>query len=338
MSNKINLLDYDQQDLTEFFTQMDEKPFRAVQIIKWIHQKRSIDFSAMTDLSLSLRVKLAEIAEISFPEIVTEKISQDETRKWLFKLKDQNHIETVFIPEENRGTLCVSSQVGCALACSFCATATMGFKRNLSVGEIIGQLWLAKKDLTITNVVLMGMGEPLLNFENVVKAMDLMMNDNAYGLSKYRVTLSTVGIVPMLWKLREVSEASLALSLHAPNDELRSKLVPINKKYPLEQLMEVCKVYYKDPRRKVTFEYIMIDKINDSKEHARQLVKLLQGIRCKINLIPFNPFPGTKCHSSKPEAIENFRNILLKSGINAITRKTRGGDIRASCGQLVVAD
>jgi len=335
VSNKINLLDYDQQDLTEFFTQMDEKPFRAVQIIKWIHQKRSIDFSAMTDLSLSLRVKLAEIAEISFPEIVTEKISQDETRKWLFKLKDQNHIETVFIPEENRGTLCVSSQVGCALACSFCATATMGFKRNLSVGEIIGQLWLAKKDLTVTNVVLMGMGEPLLNFDNVVKAMDLMMNDNAYGLSKYRVTLSTVGIVPMLWKLRELSEASLAVSLHAPNDELRSKLVPINKKYPLEQLMEVCKVYYKDPRRKVTFEYIMIDKINDSKEHARQLVKLLQGIRCKINLIPFNPFPGTKCHSSKPEAIENFRNILLKAGINTITRKTRGGDIRASCGQLV---
>jgi 23S rRNA (adenine2503-C2)-methyltransferase len=335
VSNKINLLDYNQQDLTEFFIQMGEKPFRAVQVIKWIHQKRITNFSAMTDLSLSLREKLERIAEISFPEIVTEKISKDETRKWLLKLRDQNHIETVYIPEENRGTLCVSSQVGCALACGFCATGTMAFKRNLTVGEIIGQLWLAKKDLTITNVVLMGMGEPLLNFDNVVKAMGLMMNDNAYGLSKYRVTLSTVGIVPMLWKLRELSEASLAVSLHAPNNELRNKLIPINKKYPLEQLMEVCKVYYKDPRRKVTFEYIMIDKINDSKDCARQLVKLLQGIRCKINLIPFNPFPGSKCRPSTPDAIENFRNILLRASINTITRKTRGSDIRASCGQLI---
>lgn len=316
---------------------MGEKPFHAVQVLKWIHQQRVIEFDAMTNLSHALREKLNQCAEIKFPEIITEKISKDGTRKWLFKLEDNNHIETVFIPEKGRGTLCVSSQVGCALQCGFCATGTLGFKRNLTVAEIIGQVWQAKQNLHITNVVMMGMGEPLLNFDNVIKAMEIMMDDNAYGLSKYRVTLSTSGIVPMMWKLREVSEVSLAVSLHAPNDELRNKLMPINKKYPLKELMAVCKVYFKDPRRMVTFEYVLIDGINDGKEHARQLVKLLQGIRCKINLIPFNPFPGSKCRCSSAEAIENFRNILLRSRINTITRKTRGSDIAGSCGQLLGA-
>jgi 23S rRNA (adenine2503-C2)-methyltransferase len=337
MSDKsvANLLNFNQQDLVLFFAEMGEKPFRAVQVLKWIHQQRVIEFDAMTNLSIALRGKLKQCAEIKFPEIVTEKISQDGTRKWLFKLEDNNHIETVFIPEQNRGTLCLSSQVGCALQCGFCATGTLGFKRNLEVAEIIGQVWQAKKDVLITNIVMMGMGEPLLNFDNVVKAMELMMDDNAYGLSKYRVTLSTAGIVPALQKLPEVSEVSLAVSLHAPNDELRNKLMPINKKYPLKDLMAVCKGYFKDPRRMVTFEYVMIDGINDSTEHARQLVKLVQGVRCKINLIPFNPFPGSKCRCSSAEAIGNFRNILLKAGLNTITRKTRGSDIAASCGQLL---
>ena len=332
---KTNLLNLNQQVLVLFFKDLGEKPFRAVQALKWIHQHRIIEFDAMTNLSVALREKLKQCAEIKFPEIVDEKISKDGTRKWLFKLEDKNHIETVFIPEQNRGTLCISSQVGCALQCGFCATGTLGFKRNLEVAEIIGQLWQAKRDLVITNVVMMGMGEPLLNFTNVVKAMNLMMNDNAYGLSKYRVTLSTAGIVPEMQKLREISEVSLAVSLHAPNDELRNKLMPINKKYPLKDLMAMCKGYFKYPRRMVTFEYVMIGGINDSKEHARQLVKLVQGVRCKINLIPFNPFPGSTCRCSSAEAIGNFRNILLKAGLNTITRKTRGSDRAASWAQLI---
>jgi 23S rRNA (adenine2503-C2)-methyltransferase len=342
----INLANYSQHDLEKFFTDSGEKSFHAVQVIKWIHHEGITDFNAMTNLNLALREKLRDCAVIEFPSIVSEQGSKDGTYKWLFRLHDNNHIETVLIPEKNRGTLCISSQVGCSLACGFCATATIGLKRNLQLGEIIGQLWMVTKRFSkegfgtpriITNVVLMGMGEPLLNFDNVVSAMDIMMSDNGYGLSKYRVTLSTAGIIPAMLKLREVSEASLAVSLHAPNDELRNKLMPINRKYPLNELMKVCKNYYKDSRRAVTFEYVMIDKVNDGEQHAHQLVKLVQGIRCKINLIPFNPFPGSKFRCSNIEAIERFRNILLKAGINTITRKTRGSDIKASCGQLIAS-
>ncbi|KPJ67156.1 MAG: 23S rRNA (adenine(2503)-C2)-methyltransferase [Coxiella sp. DG_40] len=342
----INLANYNQENLEKFFIDLGEKSFRAVQIIKWIHHEGIIDFNAMTNLSLALREKLRDSAIIEFPSIVSEQVSKDGTYKWLFRLHDNNHIETVFIPEKDRGTLCISSQVGCSLACGFCATATIGYKRNLQLGEIIGQLWMITKRFskqgfgkprTITNVVFMGMGEPLLNFDNVVLAMNIMMSDNGYGLSKYRVTLSTAGIIPAMLKLREVSEASLAISLHAPNDELRNKLMPINRKYPLNELMKVCKNYFKDPRRAVTFEYVMIDKVNDSEQQARELVKLVQGIRCKINLIPFNPFPGSKFRCSNIETIECFRNILLKAGINTITRKTRGSDIKASCGQLIAS-
>lgn len=335
---KINLFNFNRKSLTKFFTDLGEKSYRAVQIIKWIHQRRITDFSAMTDISLKLRQYLTEHAEIKFPEMIEEKISRDGTRKWLFRLVDNNYIETVFIPEEDRGTLCISSQAGCPLGCKFCATAQIGIKRNLTIAEIIGQLWLVSGKHTISNVVMMGMGEPLLNFDNVVAAMDLMMDDNAYGLSKYRVTLSTSGIVPVMYKLREVSEVSLAVSLHAPNDELRNQLMPINKKYPLKELMAACQAYFKDPRRVVTFEYVMLDGINDAPEHAKQLVKLLTGIRCKVNLIPFNPFPESKYKCSTVTAIENFRNILLKAGINTITRKTRGADIQASCGQLGVTN
>ncbi len=331
---KINLANYNKADLIDFFTDLGEKPFRGTQILKWIHQQRVTDFAAMTNLSAALREKLPHSAEIIFPEIVKEQVSQDGTRKFLFQLQDGNQVETVYIPEPDRGTLCVSSQVGCALGCKFCATATLGFTRNLTVAEIVGQLWRLKSKLLITNVVLMGMGEPLLNFDNVVAAMDLMLDDNAYGLSKYRVTLSTSGIVPKMQLLREVSEVSLAVSLHAPNDELRNKIMPVNKKYPLQELMTACKYYFKDPRRMVTFEYVMLAGVNDSKEQARQLVKLLQGVRCKINLLRFNSFPGCNWQSSSEEVLDAFRQILLKAGINTITRKTRGSDIAAACGQL----
>ena len=268
------------------------------------------------------------------------------TTKWVIKLSDNTVIETVFIPEPERATLCVSSQVGCPLNCGFCATATLGFKRNLTLSEIIGQLWLVTHELAktkqfarervVTNVVMMGMGEPLLNFDNVVAAMGIMMNDMAYGLSKYRVTLSTSGVVPEMWRLREVSPVALAVSLHAPNDELRNKLMPINKKYPLAELIGVCRNYFKsEPRRSVTFEYVMLDAINDTKAHAKQLLKLLEGVRCKVNLIPFNEFPGCACRRSTSAAIDQFRDILVSAGVNTITRRSRGNDIAASCGQLV---
>lgn len=340
-----NLLDFNREAMQLFFADLGEKPYRAQQLMQWIHQRGVKDIDAMSNLSVALRERLKAITSVELPEIIFDKISQDGTRKWLLRLKDGNCVETVFIPEANRGTLCISSQVGCALNCSFCSTAQQGFNRNLTVAEIIGQVWIAVRflageslyhDRTVSNIVMMGMGEPLLNFENVVKAMDIMMDDFAYGFSKRRVTLSTSGIVPALQKLSEVSEVALAVSLHAPNDELRNRLVPINKKYPLKELLAVCRNYFKkDSRRRITMEYVMLEGVNDQIEHARQLIKILQGIPVKVNLIPFNPFPNTIYRRSSKATIDQFREHLLKAGINTITRKTRGEDIDAACGQLV---
>ncbi|MCC5015974.1 MULTISPECIES: 23S rRNA (adenine(2503)-C(2))-methyltransferase RlmN [Legionella] len=344
MSQKINLLDFNYQQLRNFFNEIGDKPYRAQQVMQWIHQAGFHDFSQMTNLGKSLRERLSLLAEIRLPEIVTCQKSADGTHKWLLKLDCGNCIETVFIPEATRGTLCVSSQVGCALNCSFCSTAKQGFNRNLSTGEIIGQVWLAVRELSqqngahdkrVTNVVMMGMGEPLLNFDNVVAAMDIMMDDFAYGLSKRRVTLSTSGVLPELERLREASPVALAVSLHAPNDELRNELVPINKKYPLAELMALCKRYFKnEPKRKVTFEYVMLKGVNDQPEHAAQLIKLLRDVPAKVNLIPFNPFPMTQYQRSSQATIDAFREKLIAKGINTITRKTRGDDIDAACGQL----
>jgi 23S rRNA (adenine2503-C2)-methyltransferase len=345
IDQSVNLLNFARPDLEKLLLDMGEKPFRATQIIKWIHQAGLTDFQAMTNLSKSLRQKLTENTVIKSPDVVWDRTSPDGTRKWLLRLFDGNCIETVFIPEQNRGTLCISSQVGCALNCSFCSTAKQGFNRNLSVAEIIGQVLIAQTCLTkdhpakekvITNIVLMGMGEPLLNFDNVLSAMHLMLDDFAYNISKYRVTLSTSGLVPQMLRLKELSSVSLAVSLHAPNDELRNQLVPINKKYPLSQLMEVCKHYYeKEPRRVVTFEYVMLEDVNDSEQHAKQLVKLIANVPCKMNLIPFNPFPHSGYRRSKLETILHFQKIIAGAGINTTIRKTRGEKIDAACGQLV---
>jgi 23S rRNA (adenine2503-C2)-methyltransferase len=428
VAQKINLLNYDKTALAEYFAQLNEKPFRATQLLKWIHQLGTTDFSTMTNFSLELRNYLSENACIKPPTVAAEQIAKDGTKKWLLQLDDGNFIEEVFIPEKNRGTLCISTQVGCPINCAFCATGKLGFKRNLTTAEIIGQVWLAKHimlnanrvsglaqidpsslnsgkarsqrapgvygvihegesekektqffpderqnqgdfgrfshdagkqqcekreqeqqrsinskcdgymlkkyDETITNVVIMGMGEPLLNFDNVVKAINLMLEDNAYGLSKYRVTLSTAGLVPEIHRLSKLTDIALAISLHAPTDELRNTLVPINKKYPLAELIKACKEFYSDPRRKVTFEYIMLDHVNDSVQQAKQLVKLLSNINCKINLIPCNFAADAKFHPSAQNRIEDFRNVLLAAGFNTITRKTRGADIAAACGQL----
>lgn len=330
--------------MRQFLSDHGEKPYRAQQLMQWIHQVGFQDFSDMSNLGKVFREQLASIAEIRLPEIISCQRSNDGTHKWLMKLECGNCIETVYIPESKRGTLCVSSQVGCALNCTFCSTAKQGFNRNLTTAEIIGQVWLAVRELSqkngahdkrVTNVVMMGMGEPLLNFDNVISAMDIMMDDFAYGLSKRRVTLSTSGVIPEMVKLREVSPVSLAVSLHAPTDELRDELVPINKKYPLAQLMDICKHYFKDePRRVVTFEYVMLKGVNDTLEHAAQLAKLLQNVPSKVNLIPFNPFPLTQYERSSKESINSFRDHLMQKGINTITRKTRGDDIDAACGQL----
>jgi 23S rRNA (adenine2503-C2)-methyltransferase len=339
----INLFNLDQAAMIKFFVVLGEKSFRGTQMLKWLHQLGIRDFSQMTNFSLALRDYLAKNTVLTLPKIISEKISLDGTKKWLLELEDGNLIETVFIPEDDRGTLCISTQVGCPLQCGFCRTGELKLKRNLTVSEIIGQLWLIwHKDGTpkkpeerkVTNVVLMGMGEPLLNLENVLPALNLMLDDNAYGLSKYRVTVSTAGIIPALVELSEKSPASLAISLHAADDQLRSKLMPINKKYPLVELLKVAKNYFKDPRRKVTFEYILIDGVNDSIADAKKLVKLIKNISCKVNLIPFNESLGAKFKSSKPENIEAFRNVLLAADINTITRKKRGVDIEAACGQL----
>ncbi len=340
---KVNLLNFDRQGLQAWFTEMGEKPFRAAQLMKWIYQFGVDDFVEMSNLSKSLREKLAQQAEIRLPEVVTEQVSDDGTVKWLLRLDSGNSIETVFIPENDRGTLCISSQVGCALECSFCSTAQQGFNRNLEVAEIIGQVVVANRALkciprnerVISNIVLMGMGEPLLNFDNVVTAINIMLEDNAYGLSKRRVTLSTSGVVPAIDRLKQVSDVSLALSLHAPNDALRNELVPLNQKYPIKEVLAACRRYISgETKRKITIEYVLLDGVNDSPQHARELVRLLKSLPCKVNLIPFNPFPGTKYTTSAEAAIERFRNIIVKGGLVTTTRKTRGEDIDAACGQL----
>lgn len=336
----INLLDFDKKGLTAFFIGLSEQPFRATQLLKWIYQEGVTDFNLMTNLSKSLRNYLAENCTITAPEIVQEQIATDGTCKWLMQTACGNRIETVFIPEQERGTLCVSSQVGCALACSFCSTAQQGFNRNLTTAEIIGQLYVAQNRLgiehKITNVVLMGMGEPLLNFDAVVSAMNLMMEDFAYGLSKRRVTVSTSGVVPAMYRLTEVCDVSLAVSLHAVTDELRDELVPINKKYPLQELLAACRDNAKlAPRRTVTFEYVMLDGVNDSIQDARKLVKLLKTVPAKINLIPFNPFPGSPYRCSSLAVINAFKDVLINAGLVTTIRKTRGEDIDAACGQLV---
>lgn len=339
-SPRQNLLDLDRQGLEAYFVELGEKPFRATQVLKWVHQFGVTDFDQMSNLSKALRQTLNDQAEIRLPEVVFEKKSEDGTWKWLMQLDGHNRIETVYIPETGRGTLCVSSQVGCALECSFCSTAQQGFNRNLSVSEIIGQVWIAARALEghmpLTNVVLMGMGEPLLNFNNVVPAMNLMMDDFAYGLSKRRVTLSTSGIVPALYRLAEVSDVSLAISLHAPDDALRNELVPINKKYPIAELLDACRHYIAgEKKRKITFEYVMLSGVNDSEAHAYALRDLLQDVPAKVNLIPFNPFPKTQYTRSSNNAIRRFNAILNEADLVTTTRKTRGDDIDAACGQLV---
>lgn len=328
--------------MRSFFSDIGEKPFHGTQVLQWIYQRGIVDIDRMTDLSKSLRQSLCEKAEVRLPEIVTDTVANDGTRKWLLKLADGNCIETVFIPEEDRGTLCVSSQVGCVLNCSFCSTAKQGFNRNLSVGEIIGQAWLASEavgqhgsDRVITNIVMMGMGEPLLNYDNVVSAMKLMLDDHAYGLSRRRVTLSTAGVVPAIDKLAEQLPVSLAVSLHASNDQLRNELVPINKKYSIDELLDACTRYVgTDTRRRVTFEYVMLEGVNDSVQQAKELAKLLSKVPAKVNLIPFNPFPLSEYARSSRNVIDRFRDELMKKGIITVTRKTRGDDIDAACGQL----
>ncbi len=344
-AKQVNLLDFSHEGLKAYFTSIGEKPFRATQIIKWLHQFNVDSVDQMTNISKPLRQFLTENAVIRAPEIVMEQQSADGTYKWLLRLDDGNAIETVFIPEDDRGTLCVSSQVGCALDCTFCSTARQGFNRNLTTAEIIGQLWVAKRALqadpkgarVVSNVVMMGMGEPLLNFDNVVNALRLMMDDNAYGLSKRRVTLSTSGVLPALERLADTLDVSLAVSLHAPNDALRDQLVPVNRKYPIQALLATCRQFLAKKtteRNHITWEYVMLDGINDSDENAHQLAKLLQGIPSKINLIPFNPFPETRYKRSSNNRIHRFRDILTEAGYTVITRKTRGEDIDAACGQL----
>ncbi|MEY2700546.1 MAG: rRNA ((2503)-C(2))-methyltransferase RlmN [Pseudomonadota bacterium] len=337
---RINLLGLDREGMEAFFLSIGEKPWRAGQLIQWIHQRGIIDFAQMTNLSKSLRASLEEHCEIRPPEVVLEQASKDGTRKWVLQMDASNRIETVFIPDEGRNTLCVSSQVGCSLECSFCSTARQGFNRNLTPAEIIGQLWVAQHRMgterRISNVVLMGMGEPLLNFTPVLTATRLMQDDFAYGLSKRRVTISTSGIVPALDRLAEASDIALAVSLHAPDDALRDELVPINRKYPIRELLEACKRYVgSENRRRVTFEYVMLDGINDTPEHARRLVRLLKNVPSKVNLIPFNPFPGAPYRCSKPHNVQRFSQILQDAGLVATTRRTRGDDIDAACGQLV---
>ncbi|MBW2209111.1 MAG: 23S rRNA (adenine(2503)-C(2))-methyltransferase RlmN [Deltaproteobacteria bacterium] len=338
----INLLDLDREGLVQFFVEQGEKSFRASQVMKWIYGQGVSDFDAMTNISKDLRQKLQDCARIGLPEVVTDSLSEDGSRKWLLRLEDGNCIETVYIPEADRGTLCVSSQVGCVLNCSFCSTAQQGFNRNLSTAEIIAQVWVAAQALgqtldgprRISNVVMMGMGEPLLNYDNVVRAMGIMLDDFGYGLSKRRVTLSTAGVVPAIGRLLEDCDVSLAVSLHAPDDLLRNELVPLNRKYPISELLQACREYVGEGRRRVTFEYVMLDGVNDSDRHARQLASILEGVPAKINLIPFNPFPETRYKRSPGARIDRFFEILNRAGIVTITRRTRGDDIDAACGQL----
>ncbi len=359
----VNLLDFNAKNLASFCAEIGEKPYRAKQLLRWIHHSGEADFAGMSNLAKVLRAKLSATAVVKSPQVISEHISADGTYKWLLDVGAGNGIETVFIPEPSRGTLCISSQVGCALECTFCSTGRQGFNRNLRVAEIIGQLWWANKVLgatneeigskpehlvgeprvvqssghshTVSNVVMMGMGEPLANFENVATALDLMLDDNAYGLSRRRVTVSTSGLVPAMDRLRERCPVALAVSLHAPNDELRDQLVPINKKYPIKDLLAACQRYLETaPRDFITFEYIMLAGVNDSVAQARELVKLVRDTPCKFNLIPFNPFSNSGYERSSSEVTYRFRDVLMQAGLVTTVRKTRGDDIAAACGQL----
>jgi 23S rRNA (adenine2503-C2)-methyltransferase len=349
-----NLLDLDGPALAAWLTAIGEDPSRAAmrakQVVRWVHHELVDDFDAMSNLAKPLRARLREQARLSMPQAIADTTAADGTRKWLLDVGNGNAIDTVFIPEDDRGTLCVSSQAGCALDCAFCSTGKQGFNRNLTAGEIIGQLryvnralladgvhtpWVEAGRHPVTNVVLMGMGEPLANFDNVVTAMRLMLDDNAYGLSRRRLTLSTSGMVPALDRLREACPVALAVSLHAPNDMLRNRLVPINQKWPLSELLAACNRYLQTaPRDFVTFEYVMLDGVNDRPEHARELAALLRAVPCKINLIPFNPFPGTEFRCSPRARIVTFQKLLIDSGYVTTIRKTRGDAIDAACGQL----
>src|SRR5579883_3307197 len=350
-SGKTNLLEFDRNAMRAFFAGIGEAPYRADQVMKWIYHRLETDFAAMTDLGRPLREKLSGLAVVDPPKALFETVSSDGTRKWLLAMdgmpgKPQttgNAVETVYIPEPARGTLCVSSQIGCGLNCRFCSTGTQGFNRNLATAEIVGQVFVAARHLgnvphrqrRITNVVMMGMGEPLLNFDNVVKAMSLMRDDLGFGLANKRVTLSTAGLVPMIDRLGEVADVSLAVSLHAPNDELRTQLVPLNRKYAIHELLDACARYAaRRPRTTITFEYTLMQGINDSPLLAKQLVKLMRRLPAKVNLIPFNPFPGTQYQRSDEDTIRAFQKILLDAGVQAMVRRTRGDDIDAACGQL----
>ena len=339
---RTNLLGFTLPALTEWLVAQGEKPFRARQLFQWIHQRGEDRFEAMTDLAKPLREKLAQAAEVRAPAILSEHRSRDGTVKWLFDVGVGNGIETVFIPEEDRGTLCVSSQVGCALDCKFCSTGRQGFNRDLRVDEIIGQLWTAVRELRsaetprpVTNVVFMGMGEPLNNLEAVVGAASIMLDDHAYGLSRRRVTVSTSGVVPMIRKLKEALPVALAVSLHAPNDALRSRIMPINQAYPIAALLDACRDYLEvAPRDFITFEYVMLEGVNDSPAHARELAKLLADVPSKVNLIPFNPFDDSGFGRTDAGSVRRFQQVLLDAGFIATVRKTRGDDIDAACGQL----
>jgi 23S rRNA (adenine2503-C2)-methyltransferase len=345
--NKVNLLGLSRPELEAFVASLGAKPFRARQLMKWIYRKGESDFGRMTDLAKDFRAKLADVAEVRPPSIVTAQASADGTRKWLLRAPGatgiEQAIETVFIPEPGRGTLCISSQVGCMLDCSFCSTAKQGFNRNLSAAEIVGQVWLANRELgatedgprLVTNVVLMGMGEPLANYRSVLPAMRIMLDDLGYDLSRRRVTLSTSGLVPQIYRLAEDCNVALAVSLHAPNDALRDQLVPINRMHPIGELLEACWHYLEAQNgRSITFEYVMLDGVNDQPEHARELAQLLRGHDAKVNLIPFNTFPGTQYRRSPEPVIAAFRDALMRQGVIATIRRTRGEDIDAACGQL----
>ena len=345
MNEPVNLIGLDAAALERYFAEQGEKPFRARQLLHWIHQRGESEFARMSDLAKPLRERLVVSARVDAPVIVADTTAEDGTRKWLLKVDEANAVEAVFIPEANRGTLCVSSQAGCVLDCAFCSTGKQGFNRNLTSAEIIGQLWLANRLLEgerpVSNVVMMGMGEPLLNLDNVIPALRLMLDDNAYGLSRRRVTVSTSGVIPGMDRLRDECPVALAVSLHAPNDALRDRLVPVNRKYPLRELIAACNRYLeKAPRDFITFEYVMLDGVNDSEQHARELLTIAARVRSKFNLIPFNPFPASEFRRSEPERIRRFAEILQRGGLTVTTRKTRGDDIAAACGQLAgdVAD
>ena len=343
-TGKTNIFDLNRADLDRFFAELGERPYRTMQVMKWIYHRGVIDFALMTDLSKVLRQRLAEIAEIRLPVVVSEQCSVDGTRKWAVRVANGNCVETVLIPSSGRNTLCVSSQVGCALDCRFCSTGKQGFNGNLTAAEIIAQVWLVQQRLQelgeaqgVTNVVLMGMGEPLLNFDAVLTATDLMMDDWAFGLSKRRVTISTAGVVPAIYELGKVTDVSLAVSLHAPDNALRDELVPINRKYPIEKLLEACRHYLEGlgERRSVTIEYTLMKGVNDSLEQADALAALLRGLRCKVNLIPFNPFPASGFERPATATVKAFQSRLMNHGYATMLRTTRGEDIDAACGQLV---